>query len=163
MRRWLALSLTLLAPALAHAEPEKVEAAKAPARDEAPIRLEVSFDGQLASVTVTFDAAAADVTLKARGEGGLKVLGEHTPFKHKDFAAGESVKVPFSFSTKKGSPELIIQAVGKFGTKTLHKVQHFSIGGAAQNKGLETTEPPLKAKPVTPATPETHPAEPAKP
>jgi hypothetical protein len=112
---------------LAGASPKR-QAVVSPGKPQAPVNIEGFLDASHASVLITFEVAATEVTVRVYGTDGLVVQGSATPVTNGTFAAGETLDLAVDYTPGPEQSNLTVVVSGQFGGRQSARVTSFTVG-----------------------------------
>jgi hypothetical protein len=108
-------------------------------KPRAPVRVEAALAAGKADLTLTFGAAASNVTVEVRGTNGLEVTGGEQPIENGEFASGDAAHANVTFTSPEGRARLVVTVSGDFNGVRQATVASFAVGkpSAEQQKERE--------------------------
>ena len=105
-------------------------------KPRAPVRVESALAAGTAHLTLHFEGAGKDVSVRVYGVRGLTVTSEERPVTGASFAAGDVKELDVRFTAPQGRSHLAVQVSGTFGPGPRSTVQSFAVGepSAAQKQ-----------------------------
>jgi hypothetical protein len=108
-------------------------------KPRAPVRVEAALAPGAASLTLHFDAAAKEVSVKVHGTDGLEVTAGEQPVVGGTFSGGETARADVAFRAPPGEAHLVVTVSGDFRGVRQTAVASFAVGrpSAEQEKARE--------------------------
>ncbi len=118
---------------LAAATGSPVQAAPS-GKPQAPVEITATVQAKRATLKLTFESAAEQVTVRVYGVDGLTVSGTKTPVIAGTFAAGQVMTLTVGYKPGAGTSNLAVQVDGRFEGGRRTKTSSFTVndGQAAQ-------------------------------
>jgi hypothetical protein len=99
-----------------------------PGKPRAPVRVEAGLAAGAAHLTLHFEGAGKDVSVRVYGVRGLAVTSEERPVTGASFAAGDVKELDVRFTAPEGLSHLAVQVSGTFAGGPRSTVQSFAVG-----------------------------------
>jgi hypothetical protein len=95
---------------------------------QAPISISARLQNNSAHVTVRFAADLSEVSVKVRGEDGLKVSSDPSPVSGRSVQRGERIAFDVDYRPGPDQSTLTVEVSGKRGEERVSESQSFTTG-----------------------------------